>query len=64
MHKNMPDLRLKVSKLDIQKMADSDPANPDVGNSDDQRISVNLPGSNLDKFIRRCLIAFKQLMFE
>lgn len=27
-------------------------------------MTVNLPGSNIDKFIRRSLIAFRQLMFE
>lgn len=35
LHKNMPDLRMKIMKLDILKMTDSDPANPDVGNGDD-----------------------------
>ena len=33
-HKVMPDLRMKVIKMEIQKITDSDAA--DVGNGDDQ----------------------------
>lgn len=55
--KVMPDLRMKIIKFDLQKISDTDAV--DVANCDDQFISVNLPGSNLDKYIRRCLISFR-----